>query len=507
MTKVHTIAAPARSPAEMAMVLASLPFSALLPLIGDRAKHNDVAWLRAITENGVLDVARDLDQVGTEDEFEHIASQWCAKCAALAELCRGIELTTVTEDPTYGELVNPMLIPVYRPTTAMSEWFQDAAHEVLNGYRELLNHEHCRWAPDSFRQGLETVSIWIAAASVMDQPETITLLAAAAPHALLKTFPRDRIGGKFSIWSEGESTSLSDYQYAPAFVALQLSRTACLEAMRAVMPAAINLMGERRRPNSVHDLQPFTLAGNIETASLKFMGLPSAFEVVVRQGLMSEEDEHNLKEHGLRALDFWQGKLLHNYVPAFAAAGAYESDSTAALRAATIGGWVELTEVLGNRDDVDWEALSNEKSGLEGPVYRALIATDAPSPNSPEMALAQFLSKAQQAGQLDLFTAPFIQRGFGGNADFDTVEPITAAVKRNASVVLLAFMEGGVDPAAPAMRFFPPPIVIAETLGTLEGDESAAFMRSWKARQDARAVLAAVDSDPRPPGPQRQVTH
>lgn len=515
----------AQTPAEHAMVFASLAEPALLEHLRTRAMVQDTVALSAAFDSGIFDIRGLIDaepalveegpkhrvdktkQAASYKRMAEITGDWAPRISAVTAFLRNGTKETLLADPVLGAMKNEMTTLVMGATQEFKSLFEKVALDCVDQMHWVLGSGKSN--PAARVDPLdESFALLTAGAVVLNLPHVAAKIINMVPEASVTCFPSSLLGPEFEdLLVQGR-----DCQMSAAGVALQFSRIQCLEAMKVAsapggtMPPDI-LVGQSKHPSEgVADYKPFTFSENMDSARFVFVSNPSTFRWAVEDALSSRKVStvNFVQRAGMDALD--RDSVLRPYTPAFLAAGIYDLNPAEAVKYAALNGLEDVVREAGNPprmgngrpeagrrvQKVDWVGMSQSHPRNEGILYNTIKAIARQGEGTRESALA-LVRRAEADGAMEPVMGAFL-------ADSDQsklkvrAEPMHYAILAKDPQIVVAMLNAGVSPTEPQFPGVLSPLAMAEALDV---PEVAHAIRAWSLRESARRAMDSMDDKPK----------
>lgn len=493
----HTLTAT--TPKLQTIVLGKMREDALQTMVGERSKAQDVDWLRTMLESDLLGVDKELEKLRRLEKTGFSAQANLGKLA----LCsvweqRACALTRFMENIDFGQQTHPDAkstpLAVYGPGQGANDDFK--AMFVQGVQRLIVSHQALNAKPADLTRAM---GHWLAAACALDLPEQVNALIQACPKALTEDLPLKCLGphmlAKFEENVQDESENVSENEegdgehrhratptalISPLFVALQLSRTQCMDILLKDGARASHLLGK--------------YTANKETCSVYPHDLYTMMPPVCTEQSLTQTLAHMLKhEPGERenmfasGVNFIAGYMpwMRAHLPAFVDAGVLDFDRAEAIRfACTYGASCVVERFL---PAIPWQKMGKQFKDNSSLILTAAASfQDSEDGRDHEKAIATLLDQAIKDGQSDLVFQTFLlkdsQKGLRN-------EPLFTLVEAGWSDAVVKFLDHGFDPHAKV----PGGTISLLDLANDKAPGMAELIYSHQARQEARALLSEIE--------------
>lgn len=533
----------AQSEAEMGQVLVSLPMPALTALLSDATRKKQTPWLRSAMAIGTfdfsLDVARDLS------EFQSLTA-----LDAVLDFLRDRHLDPVLSDAAdpannfigalegngieefkafFSDLVDHLLL--IRPQAIKINLDRLILAESAEKFGGMSKSR----SPDNNAAIDAAFGRLLLGACVLDLPHAVRSITAKIPAAARSKHDIEALLGHMqgTYTTELFQENKQEFYFSPAFFALQMSRTACLNAMQEAAGQTLLPMGWRET-NKVLDRDPqasqsaASLAQaafsprfrKIVTTDLDVIDLFSLLTPVCQPHTLATALQARLLDTrptelggpdrpGLHAVALkaagpygWE-KNLQSCVPGLITGGAFDIDATASMAFAIEEGLPVIAESL--HPPIAWEKIfTNPTSDCEDtPVRRCLVNAILPQSNKHfDIALSIAIDKAVHKGYHELVISSVPERN--SNMDDSLTEklgpvlaqPISSIIREGFTASLLALLHAGLQTQKPLH----PGTLSVKEMAEIVSPEMAHLVHSFEARKLSLALLHGLDEGtPTPP--------
>lgn len=505
--------------ASPAILLRELPERALRILMAQKSKSHDHVWLQAVVDQKLLDVTGDmqaLDAMKAQSDHARALVQY----DALSQLLyRVTEMTGFTENIAFFWR-NPDGYPTYT-NLAFYGQEQGGSDEFKALFEQVL--DQIAVSCQAFGKGVspverelqsymitDIVAHAMVAACVLDLPEHLDKLIKVCPAALQATVPLQKLSSKMmetflkTVVPENENDSNDDpdqeaktpakdapeAHVTPFFVALQLSRTDCMNVMVAGgMDKSLSLgrytcedQYDSIRPHTLHAAMGPCCEPETLTKALAFM---REHALNHRSFGSDEVTRESLFDAGMAALksdDRW----LASYSVAYANAGVMDFDPYHAIKEACEQGHPVVVQHF--LSTIPWQALAPTFESSYSPIGVALTASKVDDEwREHEEAVKLLLNQAIEDGQSDVVFQTHAVKDPGKGV---RIEPVFTLAEKGWSDAVVHFLDHGFDPNEKAP---------GGTLSLLdvvreENPAMTSIIHAHQARKKAREVLLEISS-------------
>lgn len=480
-----------------------------------------------MVEGGLLDVDHELKTATSDEDFIDVLEQWQDRSMALTSFLKNSDWM-----PLLFKDGSELSIPVFKAEDEFKSIFHQSASRMMQSFEGLTDHlSSGRVHPNpgfycnaNLEQGGSAViGRWMAAACLMDSPQTLQMLVQKSPQAALVEFALEELGDPFFEYTRSqnyvpppalEEVREDAIRVTPAFVALMLARVECLDVLQSAHPEqALSLGsvydgGERDKFDvfsmSSKDLyapvcppEAFTHALNLHLQTLNY-------DSVLKGENYSNEDVFALADLHVGALNDLHSNCFYMrpYVDSFLESKIFEGGLPSVITQAVAHGHSNVIEHFRGR--IPWdeilpqsdEAKAKYPSSALNPIYAAAMAcgNDNASTDEIEKSVLLFLDLATQDSKLHEVLA------FGPNVvsspttldpadEKNVIEPIFALADAGFNRIIVKFLENGLDPHAKMGVDTPSVMETAD----LKSNDLAQTIRTFMNRKRAFAALNGMD--------------
>lgn len=482
-------ALPFQSTEDRVRILAMLPHESLLPLVRHAAQQQDVAWLSAMSEGGLLDVpdsAYTASPQQDEEEARQARPHWVAIAKAMVDFLQDITPAPRVWQDNAGE--GPMDIDVsgvasFKAGDIFKEWFAGAALRLLRQIKEICRHP--AWnGSNAEKIYLDVLGRWAMGACVLDLPETLQCIVQAFPQAMETTIGHENLG---SFLRETVAMTGWDMQVNALYLALQTSSVACMQVLQDASHDKVFELGRRKSRNSSehYAIASFTLADNLTRPSFGPVCSHEAFTHALGVLLKRPGTASVVQEEALNSMSTASKFNMQVFLPSFIAAGAFNGVAEKAAQTACERGFVRVLHAV--KDRVRWDDLS------ESVLYDTLSLSDPTADHHTHQAVHTLLGMAIDKGHGERFARLHIRTDHHNNAHEEPrLEPLQEAIRKNAFGVVRELLEfNAIDPSMPMAPGQPSAIALADHYH----EEMADKLRSLCVRQKAMSLIALIGLD------------
>lgn len=475
---------PCMKPSDFSKTNMTTPFvnenTALLPLIRQALVAQDAQWLTTMTREGLLDAPlRNADphlvEVARDKKMQESLDRWHEVCMAVVDFLDQIK-PKPRHDPSSIDAARMDIdvagVAGFECGNLFKEWFAEAIVRVLG---------HIQSIAPPVDGSKKILGQWAMAACVLDLPDTLRAIGSACPAALRATIDHDNLG---SFLKEDAAMGGFKMRVHPMYLALQLSRVACMQVIREVSGDSEPMMGYRLNTSGFQrEFIPFSLADNLSIPSFGPVCSEHAFTHALHS-LSSQKDKvHVVQTAALKSMTPDTAWNMQQYVPAFIASGAYDAVASKAAEGACERGFVSVLQRIKGR--VCWDEVR------DGVLLETLELCSLANNIDTTAAAHVFLTMAIEDGYGDKFAKLEIKNNRCNNTNREPrLEPLSEAIKRNAFGVVRSLLEfNGISPSEPMAPGLPSAIALAEK----HHGELATKLRTMSLRQSAMALIDSMD--------------
>lgn len=490
---------PAQSPDERRLVLATLPESLLLQMMDLKSGIQSEEWLRSMLEGGLLDVSVELKSVDSPVHMRALCDRWSARVNAMTAFLKHVELEETPVALNSDGLAGVQVRALFPVQPAFQDLFGPIAERVAMSYRDLISRvEYGDWAKLSSLKDAQqgrcsmaglAVGRTMAAACLLDLPNSVRTLGIACPMAHTVTMPLSDLGETMSgLRIDKKPANKADpLEVTPYFVAFQMSRLRCMDYLSScTMNGSAPQLGSSQGNGVLSALTLATIHSTIKPAcepQALLHALKPEMEHATRRGMMVKAAIHAM--HRSTA-------YLHPYLPFMQEAGVFDTEPAWALLKAIAEGHIDIVKAYKGR--VTWdqmgEAGANFSAGYGSPIYAA--ARNSKGPNDPvpyENGILAFLAQCETDGNIGSALMTFVD----DEENYENVfEPVTTLMKKGFGRVLACYLDHGLDPHARAAQGLPTLLEQADAAAPA----MAHLIRSHAARRETRTLLNDIDAQP-----------
>lgn len=534
---------PAKSHAERALTLASLPMSALIPFLSNAASELQTPWLQSAMTMGAFDFSREISKDG-------MPSHSLKALNAALDFIKNVDKRPYCVDANNGRLV---FDPQDGAGPANTELFLDRTLLTVNGHPEfnaffedLVDHlidaldrsvkdfTH-KWAHsdnDKSTHPLDVVELQesfgrlLIGACALDMPRMVHSIVTRFPEAAASLHRLDTMG---PILVKLQLESLSDepdhFKFTPYFFAMQLNRDVCMDAMVQAsglqhLPMGSEVVFNEGTTDAIETNNGWLLSQKIQVRSNQTMDIIDTFKVItpvctpniLTKALTERLSDKRSKEEGgpdrkylyekaLQAIgdDSWQDNVC-NCFASFLQAGVYDLDTTRSMGEAVAFGFPEVAESI--QGPIDWKQIFGAEPGNENftPVMRgARLAAEHGHPHSLCAALLIAIERAVDEGHSDLVIASTALLNLKAELDekYEKLGVLVAQPMANMIIMeefqgpLVAMLKAGLDPLKPLHPGTQSLLEMAESVN----HDMVNIIHSFNARKRSMALLDGMVMD------------
>lgn len=475
------------------MVLASLSEASLLSLAKEKVLTLDLPWLNSLIEGGWLDMAHQFKDMVSARQRNAMDNQLLEKAKALTAFIALGEMG-FHRDEHGADLFQAPLMTLELPsalfhTTSLANFqafYASSCQQMVTTLGLLVqNHGPSNKAHRHGKASIEAMGRLMAGACVLDLPDVLKSLITVCPSGMETSMDKGALGSHVET---NAFTDEADVHMSAGFVALQFSRIACLDVLADAAPLSPLFLGHY--PDSNGMFKGLEFVDNLHSLVAQPLCNIVTMTHALRHALAASTQQDTgdmLIAAGLRAMRRGSDIRMLDYVASFTEAGIYAMNPTRSLREACMTGHVAVVESLAGR--VPWETLAPSFTSTNSIIYQGLVA-DVPDGGDRVGAVEAMMRMAKNEGHAHtvgvLFDAPQIE---GDDTSDVVIQPFFEALDLNATPILLAYLEQGLDPVRSPGEGRLSPIALAQSLNS----DACDLLRSWVARRTASHVLALIE--------------
>lgn len=499
MSPLISKTAPARSPEEHRLVLATLPEPMLVQMISLQAGLQSEEWLRSMLEGGLLDVLADLKAVDSRVHMNALCSRWSCRVNAMTAFMKHVELEEKPVALNSDGLEGTQIRAVFPVREDFRQLFSQIAERVAESYSDLISRvEYGDWAKlsslkDARKRQCSMAGVAVgrvmAAACLLDLPKSVRTLGIACPMAHTVTIPLSDLGetmNELRIDKRPQNTA-DPVEVTPYFVAMQLSHLQCMDYLTScTMKGVSPQMGSSQSNDTLHPLTLATIHSSIKPA-YEPQALMQALQVEMqnptRRDMMISTAIHAM--HRSTA-------YIHPYLATMLEVGLFDVEPAWAFQKAIGEGHIDIVRHLASRVSLDdmGKAGTDFTQTWGSPIYAAAQNSNGPADPVPyENTIMTFLEECEANGHIESAVVTFVVKDKNGVA---LIEPVTSLMQKGFGRVLACYLDHGLDPHARAEKGFPTLLEQADAAAPA----MAQLIRSHAARREARALLNGIDEAP-----------
>lgn len=491
----------------------------------------DPSWFRTMLEGGLIDVAHELKNATQPNDLHDLMAQWSG---------RAIAMTGFTRNAHWQIL--PAELPMDQLSVALFSATDDFKHQFKLGTDRLRQSLEQLTSSPIFKtaQRKETLQFptlhkliastedkqlmrlkstidkvmgrWLCSACLLDMPEEVRALANAWPSALQQTFDLNVFGEGLSEYTiEPQAIERTKLKVNAFFVALQFSRTECMDILHEANPALVKSMGsfkmqgkqEKLALDNLHTVFASCCQPKAYAHALRLViGLPnevsegSDASKIGRRDPMNENLLHaRLVRQALTMLKP-QSQPHHPYIAAHLSAGTYDLNPELSVPMAMACGMGHVLEHFRGRmpwDFLEWKHETASILDLPLGCRKSAMQTDNfdSDDQSYENAILTFLDMAIADGRADfafrvLATGNDIKKNnANGTPNVQVVEPLASLAENGFTRVIVKFLENGLDPTSKVADNVPSVLETAD----IKTPEIAHLMRTYLNRRKVQGML------------------
>ena len=487
----------ARTPADMAMVLASLPKEPLLSMISAQSVKQEAPWLRAFAQGGMFDFTEEMKNLGAVSDMNEICEDFADQTQAFTAFMRTVTLSIQEETAASIPLKRSMEIASFEANDDLKKLLAEQAPQIVAQYEAFCqNDQFGQYA----RRNVElhaAMAMWMVAACLVNEPTALKTLVEGSPKSLYNTVGLETLGPAFARFCVSGDAKMN---LTPACAALQLSRIECLKVIGDFDQAALEHMGDYKAEGRDNDFDAIDLVGVLDKECLRLTCWPAALSHVLQSTMNTDAKMAEfIYPCAHKAMMPNTTAWLQCYQSAFLEAGIYAHEPETSLRVACVQGNVEVVSSL--RSVVDWDkafALDMFK-GARSIILGALNHAGVPAEKARAIeAAALTLRMAREEGNGQTVIGLFAQEKNFFSKNSGGMEPIETILKKDALPILMEYIAQGLDPNKALQEGGLTPLQIADGI---ENSVCANAMRAWTARALTRNLMDEItlaQSQPRP---------
>lgn len=484
-------APPAQTTAAQVAILGNLPEPLLVDMMAVQAKIQNMGWLRTMVEGGLLDVEDELRTVTTKKDMEELIEVWADRSKALMSFMQNITFQLLDKDPATGLMASPLAIAVHGSTQESKDFYAQSAIRMIKSHDQLRGHNAFGQMALNHEKTVQAMSIWVAGACVMDLPSTVSLLVKNCPKSMFHLLDIKIMGNQFM-----ENTALRteqdndpyEIQVQPMFVALQLSRIECMNALHNAGHRGNLEIGMKKTFNREISFSAMNLY-----ASCAPVCTPQAMHYAISMAMKVESSMHLEKrikdsQHKL-AMDILEPKeaAMRPYVSAYIDAGIYDFKPIDSVMQALIHGHANVIDHFRGR--MPWETMQEDFESFS-PIYEAATNSQNHVRADYENAIFSLMDQAESDVK-----AGYVFKTTGGvtaesGADQNQVQPLAALTNNGLTRVIVKYLENGLDthtaPTAGGLS--------VQAYADKNAPEIGHLMRTFEARKKTRELLSDFDA-------------
>lgn len=441
-------------------------------MIRQASLQRRASWLCKSLDDGVFD--------WSGDPIEALE-----RLTAATYFLSGTTLQTFTVDPQFGPLKHPVVGLHLEADDNFKQFFCRLVPHLLAQPQGPVTR---LTGPEPFALP-QTMARLLVALIALDLPEQVAKVAVAHPYAMQAGVDPQLIGQANQDFCR---ITAAPIRFKPYLLALQYSRTACMNALAAAGSDTESIAIDRGGPSlNAYSMQRCS----------RILGLPSSFAHALSQckpkpapGPGPEPSDLNQLIEGSFSIP-WPDNSPAHYRVALQAAGVYEIDPALTIKLACENGQASVIEGL--QSEIDWTTLTPQSGGDNRDHF--LIKTLRRCANNRarhegyEDAILAVLEKSLEDGVYDTVFKPYTGPApmHSPGVDERQAQPFAALIDNGFARVMVRMVQLGLDPAAPGVDDTLSPLDYADKVGSNVGGA----MRSYLAREKARAVMGEMDGE------------
>lgn len=472
MASSHT---PASTPAEMGMVLSTLPPAMRWNFVLEKLKCSSPAWMDAARENGLFDAAR-------ENDPDYGGREPLRMLEAAIGFVQTFAYGDTQTDPVFGALPHTYHVPLFEPSSDMLMAFTRLVDIYLQEEARLqLLRSQGAHAPSIAAHFARLM----AGAAVLDLPDCVRRMAQACPEAVSEPVPYMLLGPNAK-----STTNNSGVWPTPFGIALMFSRTKCLDAMALHANSKTLPIGiEIHQRMGTHQEALLNRYFHLEDQYC----LPSAFAQALKHVLakpLSDAERQSYVNLAMNAMNEDLPSQHQNLLrPACMAAGLYDIDPALSISKALLFGCEEIIRHL--KGSIPWNDIGLTETEKDSPMVHCLMASQMNSRvNEYENAMLAVIELAEADGEIERVLHQFASNDDDGDLWGPVqVEPLIRIMTMGFDRVLVKCLAHGLDPNAPAAPGAWTPQQMADATPT----NASTIFRSHTARGVAKSVIDEIE--------------
>lgn len=492
---------PFDHPDEWARLMATLPETSLLALMDAKARTRDVPWLRTMLDGGLLLIDEDLrclDYDGLDDAL----ADWCRRTEPfVANLC-DISAAIIDSDNVFGKLDREIAVPVLNFDERYRSLVRDACCLVREEYASLAAMP---LVTDLVAvHGHKALAHMLFAAVAADLPTEVAALTRACPAAAQELLDLHRLGPpmmeattirhanahtKIGAGAQVPRPTGGNFQVTPVFLAIALSRVACLHALydAGAQPTdRLAIVGKQRQGQVGQEMfvpeyrKSFHMLCTPETLQAVYGRYLSA------PGVSGSAEAADLFKDCLEVMDpAHRNTSYPAYLPAFT--GVFQEDARRAVTNAAANAYPTVVHALATA--VDWRQFAGQfEDAWKSPILHAAHSHKLlPIAARSEDGWLALLHCAEEAGFLPAFLKTFASQDMQNATTLGPVYDLAVADMPKTMLRYLPYIDARATPDGGV-----------SLLKALERDAPAAanMIRAQLALASANVLIENIEKQP-----------